>query len=46
MLKVEIGGDADATEGSEPSHVHGGKGEAANFERGYEWWMMKEAKIR
>ena len=45
MLKVEMGGDADATEGSEPSHVHG-PDDTPNFDRGYEWWLMKEAKAR
>lgn len=45
MLKVEIGGDADATEGAEPSHRHF-KEDVGNFERGYEWWMMTEARKR
>jgi len=44
ILKVELGGDADATEGAEPSHMHF-KGDL-NYERGYEWWLMKEAKSR
>jgi len=44
MLKVEIGGDTDATEGAEPSHMHSAGDE--NYERGYEWWLMKEAKAR
>ena len=44
MLKVEIGGDTDATEGAEPSHMHY-KGDA-DYTRGYEWWLMKEAKAR
>jgi len=44
ILKVEIGGDTDATEGAEPSHMHGQGDE--NYERGYEWWLMKEAKKR
>merc|ERR1712176_1169272 len=44
MLKVEIGGDTDATEGAEPSHMHFNGDE--NFQRGYEWWLMKEAKKR
>jgi galactosylceramidase len=34
MMKVEIGGDSDATEGAEPSHMHV-EGEE-NYERGYE----------
>eukprot|EP00039_Didymoeca_costata_P031305 m.34107 g.34107 ORF g.34107 m.34107 type:complete len:723 (+) comp8671_c0_seq2:162-2330(+) len=44
MLKVEIGGDADATEGAEPSHMHF-DGDL-NYNRGYEWWLMNEAKKR
>ena len=44
LLKVEVGGDADATEGAEPSHMHW-KGDA-NYQRGYEWFMMKEARQR
>jgi galactosylceramidase len=45
MLKVEIGGDTDATEGAEPSHIHY-KTDPGNYNRGYEWWLMKEAKKR
>lgn len=41
---MEIGGDSDATEGAEPSHMHF-KGDL-NYDRGYEWWLMKEAKAR
>uniref|UniRef100_A0A9J7YWG1 Galactocerebrosidase n=1 Tax=Cyprinus carpio carpio TaxID=630221 RepID=A0A9J7YWG1_CYPCA len=44
ILKVEIGGDAQTTDGTEPSHMHS-KGEG-NFFLGYEWWLMKEAKKR
>jgi len=44
MLKVEIGGDTDATEGAEPSHMHYAGDE--DYNRGYEWWLMKEAKKR
>jgi len=44
ILKVELGGDSDATEGAEPSHMHFEGDE--NYERGYEWWLMKEAKNR
>lgn len=35
LLKVEVGGDADATEGAEPSHMHYAGDE--NYNRGYEW---------
>ncbi len=49
-LKVEIGGDVNSTDGSEPSHAR----TRAEFEqprpeyfhRGYEWWLMEEARKR
>uniref|UniRef100_A0A669ETW5 Galactocerebrosidase n=1 Tax=Oreochromis niloticus TaxID=8128 RepID=A0A669ETW5_ORENI len=44
ILKVEIGGDAQTTDGTEPSHMHYENDE--NYYRGYEWWLMKEAKKR
>lgn len=49
-LKVEIGGDVNSTDGSEPSHAIT-RNEFENpkpeyFFRGYEWWLMKEAKKR
>ncbi|XP_051905572.1 galactocerebrosidase-like [Hippocampus zosterae] len=44
ILKVEIGGDAQSTDGTEPSHMHYEDDE--NYYRGYEWWLMKEAKKR
>uniref|UniRef100_A0A8C2CWS0 Galactocerebrosidase n=1 Tax=Cyprinus carpio TaxID=7962 RepID=A0A8C2CWS0_CYPCA len=44
ILKVEIGGDAQTTDGTEPSHMHYEDDE--NYFRGYEWWLMKEAKKR
>ncbi|HUD99727.1 MAG TPA: LamG-like jellyroll fold domain-containing protein [Bryobacteraceae bacterium] len=43
-LKVEIGGDTNSTDGSEPSHMHTRRD--LNFQRGYEWWLMTEAKKR
>lgn len=43
-LKVEVGGDTNSTDGSEPSHMHARNDE--NYDRGYEWWLMKEAKAR
>jgi len=43
-LKVEVGGDTNSTDGSEPSHMHTRSDE--NYDRGYEWWLMKEAKAR
>src|SRR5204863_2607224 len=44
VLKVEVGGDANSTDGAEPSHKH----TAADLscDRGYEWWLMGEAKAR
>uniref|UniRef100_A0A8C4NJW6 Galactocerebrosidase n=1 Tax=Dicentrarchus labrax TaxID=13489 RepID=A0A8C4NJW6_DICLA len=44
ILKVEIGGDSQTTDGTEPSHMHYESDE--NYFRGYEWWLMKEAKRR
>jgi hypothetical protein len=43
-LKVEVGGDVNSTMGSEPSHMH--QRDDENHSRGYEWWLMKEAKRR
>jgi hypothetical protein len=44
VLKVEIGGDADSTDGSEASieHTQG----AIDCNAGYEWWLMEQAKAR
>ncbi|XP_022080635.1 galactocerebrosidase-like isoform X1 [Acanthaster planci] len=44
ILKVEIGGDSQSTDGTESSHMHSPNDE--NYQRGYEWWLMKEAKKR
>jgi galactosylceramidase len=44
ILKVEIGGDVQSTDGTEPSHMHSSDDE--NYERGYEWALMVEAKRR
>jgi O-Glycosyl hydrolase len=49
-LKVEIGGDVNSTCGTEPSHART-REEFENpqneyFNRGYEWWLMREAKKR
>jgi hypothetical protein len=49
-LKFEIGGDVNSTDGSEPSHA-ATREEFLNprpeyFQRGYGWWLMKEAKKR
>jgi hypothetical protein len=44
MCKIEIGGDGQSTNGAEASHMHT-RGDL-NFERGYEYWLAKEAKKR
>lgn len=44
MLKVEIGGDGQSTDGTEPSHMH--TRHDLNYQRGYEWWLLTEAKKR
>lgn len=44
ILKVEIGGDGQSTDGTEASHMHEAWDE--NYQRGYEWWLMVEAKKR
>lgn len=44
ILKVEIGGDAQSTDGTESSHMHSANDQ--NYNRGYEWWLMTEAKKR
>ncbi len=42
ILKVEIGGDTNSTDGSESSHMH--TASAVNCNTGYEWWLMEQAK--
>ena len=42
--QVEIGGDTQSTEGTEQSHEHF-RGDL-NCTRGYEWWVVNEAKKR
>jgi len=44
ILKVEVGGDTNSTDGSESSFMH--TPTDTNFTRGYEWWLMTEAKAR
>ena len=44
FLKFEIGGDAQSTEGTEMSHEHF-RGDL-NCSRGYEYWLLMEAKKR
>jgi galactosylceramidase len=43
-LLVEVPGDCNSTQGSEPSHMH--SRDDFNVSRGYEWWLMREAKRR
>lgn len=43
-LYVEVGSDGNSTQGSEPSYARF-RGDQ-NFFRGYEWWLMAEAKKR
>src|SRR5690348_6185948 len=43
-LKVEIGADVNSTDGSEPSHMR--SRDDHDYNRGYEWWLMKEAHRR
>lgn len=43
-LLVEVPGDGNSTQGSEPSHMHSKTD--LNYYRGYEWWLMREAKKR
>lgn len=43
-LKVEIGADANSTDGSEPSYARTPTDK--NFHRGYEWWLMQQARER
>src|SRR6476659_3438058 len=44
MLKVEIGGDTNSTDGSEPSieHTRG----VVDCDAGYEFWLAQQAKTR
>ncbi|MFI9272827.1 RICIN domain-containing protein [Kitasatospora sp. NPDC052896] len=44
ILKVEVGGDTNSTDGSESSieHTRG----TIDCDNGYEWWLMEQAKAR
>ena len=44
ILKAEIGGDTNSTDGPEPS-VERSRGQV-DCNRGYEWWLMEQAKAR
>ena len=43
-LKVEIGADVNSTDGAEPSHMRTPSDHDTT--RGYEWWLMAEARKR
>ncbi len=43
-LKVEIGGEVNSTAGCEATHQR--TAAETNFTRGYEWWMMQQARLR
>jgi O-glycosyl hydrolase len=43
-LKVEDGADVNSTDGAEPSHMR--TRTDRDYTRGYEWWLMEEAKKR
>jgi len=43
-LKVEIGGEINSTDGTEPTHQR--TATDTNFNRGYEWWLMEQAATR
>jgi hypothetical protein len=43
-LKIEIGGEVNSTDGTEPTHMRSRTD--LNFTRGYEWWLMQQAKTR
>ena len=43
-LKVEIGGEVNSTDGTEPTHER--TRTDLNFSRGYEWWLLQQAKAR
>ena len=43
ILKVEIGGDTQSTDGTEPSHQHY-RDEPSQCGRGYEAWLAQEVR--
>ena len=43
-LKMEIGGGINSTDGTEPTHQR--TRTDANYFRGYEWWLMEQARAR
>jgi hypothetical protein len=43
VLQVEIGGDAQSTDGTESSHMH--SADDLNYERGYEWCVFRVHRV-
>jgi hypothetical protein len=43
-LKIEIGGEVNSTDGTEPTHMRTATDQ--NYTRGYEWWLLQQAKAR
>ena len=41
-VRSHVSGDITVPDGTEPSHMH--TPDDQNYYRGYEWWMMTEAK--
>jgi hypothetical protein len=47
ILKVEVGGGAFTSDGAEASHAYTADDRSPHrFDRGYEFWLMREAKLR
>ena len=47
ILKLELGGDCQSSWGTEASHAHSANDtDPHRFQRGYEWWLAKEAVKR
>ncbi|MCP2311295.1 ricin-type beta-trefoil lectin domain protein [Kitasatospora paracochleata] len=44
LLKLEIGGDTNSTDGAEPSIEHSAG--TVDCNQGYEWWLAEQAKAR
>jgi hypothetical protein len=43
-LKVEIGGELNSTDGTEPTNMRTATG--LNLNRVYQWWLLQQAKAR
>lgn len=44
VIKVEVGGDTQSTDGTEASHMH--TRTDLSCDRGFEWWLLREARLR